>query len=235
MQRTPIILNAFHQRHCGAADADRYAAGEVAVDPYRPFIDDPRALASYAGQRYVVLRVAGDPALRYQELQAQLRAKLRDPSIMFPAVPHITLAGYKPGTDEGRLASVVATWAAAIEPLDLEVGDPVSCFPPPFQVIVLPIRRTPALFGALVEIRDAGARAGFPLATVTPPENWTFHLTLATCGRLENSAWTKAQRIAEACEAPATARSIADAAELVVFDNGAESSGGKFPLGHPAA
>lgn len=95
------------------------------MDSYRPFIDNPRALASYAGQRYVVLRVVGDPAQRYREVQAQLRAKLGDSSIMFPAVPHVTLAGYKPGTDKGGLASVVATWAATIEPLDLEVGEPV--------------------------------------------------------------------------------------------------------------
>jgi hypothetical protein len=205
------------------------------MDPYRPFIDDPQALAHYAGHRFVVLRVTGDPALRYREVQARLRAELGDPSIMFPAVPHVTLAGYKPGTDEGRLASVVATLAATIEPLDLEVGEPVSCFPPPFQVIILPVRRTQALFGALVAIRDAGARAGFPLATVTPPENWTFHLTLATCTGLESSAWTEAQRIARACEVRGTARSVVKAAELVVFDNGAESSGGRFPFGRPAA
>jgi hypothetical protein len=150
---------------------------------------------------------------------------------MFPAVPHITLAGYQPGTNEGRLAGVVATWAATIEPLDVEVGEPVSWFPPPFKVIILPVRRTQALFGALVAIRDAGAGAGFPLATVTPPEKWTFHLTLATCGRLDDSAWTEAQRIAGGCEVRDTARSVVKAAELVVFDNGTESSGGSFPLG----
>jgi hypothetical protein len=205
------------------------------MDPYCPFIDDPQALASYAGQRYVVLRVVGSPALRYREVQAQLRAKLRDPSIMFPAVPHVTLAGYKPGTNEGRLASVVATWAATIEPLDLEVGEPVSCFPPPWQVIILPIRRTQALFGALVAIRDAGARAGLLLATAMPAENWRFHLTLAGCNRLESSAWTEAQRIVEACEVRGTARSVVKAAELVVFDNGAESSGGCFLFGGAGA
>jgi 2'-5' RNA ligase len=205
------------------------------MDPYRPFIDDPQARAHYAGQRYVVLRVVGEPALRYGEVQARLRAKLRNRSIMFPAVPHITLAGYKPGTDEGRLASVVASWATTIEPLDIEVDEPVSWFPPPFQVIILPVRRTQALFGALVAIRDAGARAGFPLATVTPPESWTFHLTLATCAGLENSAWTEAQRIAGTCQVRRPARSVAKAAELVVFDNGAESSGGTFRLGRPDA
>jgi hypothetical protein len=205
------------------------------VDPYRPFIDNPRALASYAGQRYVVLRVVGDPALRYREIQAQLRVKLGDSSIMFPAVPHVTLAGYKPGTDKGILASVVATWAATIEPLHVEVGEPVACFPPPFQVIILPVRHTEALFGALVAIRDAGARAGFPLATVTPPENWRFHLTLAVCNRLESSAWTEAQRIAEACEVRGAAHSVVQAAELVVFDKGAESSGGRFALGRSPA
>jgi 2'-5' RNA ligase len=205
------------------------------MDPYRPFIDDPKALASYAGQRYVVLRVVGDPALRYREVQAQLRAKLGDLSIMFPAVPHVTLAGYQPGTDERRLASVVANWAAAIKPLELEVGEPVSCFPPPFQVIILPVRRTQALFRALVAIREAGARAGFPLATVTPPENWTFHLTLATCNRLEGSAWTEALPTAEACEVQGPARSVVKTAELVVFDNGAESLGGRFILGRSGA
>jgi hypothetical protein len=55
------------------------------MEPYRPFVDDPQALAWYAGQRYVVLRVAGDPALRYRQVQAQLRAKLKDPSAgVFP-------------------------------------------------------------------------------------------------------------------------------------------------------
>ena len=203
------------------------------MDPYRPFIDDPQALARYAGHRYVVLRVVGDPARRYREVQARLRAKLGDPSIVFPSVPHVTLAGYKPGTDEKRLASVVATWAATVEPLDLEVGEPVSWFPPPFQVIILPVRRTQSLFDALVRIRDAGARAGFPLATLTPPENWTFHLTLATCTDLESSAWIEAQRSARGCEVRGPASSVAKAAELVVFDNATESSGGSFPLGRP--
>jgi 2'-5' RNA ligase len=203
------------------------------VDPYRPFIDDPQALARYAGQRYVVLRVAGDPALCYREVQSRLRAKLGEPSIMFPAAPHVTLAGYRSGTDEARLASVVASWAATIEPLDVEVGEPVSWFPPPFQVIVLPVRHTQALFRALVAIRDAGARAGFALATVTPPENWTFHLTLASCAGLDSSAWTEAQRTAGACVVRGPVRSVVQAAELVVFDNGTESSGGSFSLGRP--
>jgi hypothetical protein len=205
------------------------------VDPYRPFIDDPQALARYAGQRYVVLRVAGDPALCYREVQAKLRAKLKDPSVMFPAVPHVTLAGYRSGTEEAHLARVVASWASTIEPLDVEVGEPVSWFPPPFQVILLPVRRTQALFNALVAIRDAGARAGFPLATVTPPENWRFHLTLATCAGLESSAWAEAQRIAETCDVRGPARSVVKAAELVVFDSGTESSGGRFSLGRPDA
>jgi 2'-5' RNA ligase len=203
------------------------------VDSYRPFIDDPQVLARYAGQRYVVLRVAGDPALCYREVQAQLRAKLRDPSIMFPAVPHVTLAGYQSGTEEVRLASVVASWAATTEPLEVEVGEPVSWFPPPFQVIVLPVRRTHALFTALVALRDAGAQAGFPLATVTPPENWTFHLTLASCTELDSSAWASAQRTARACVVRGPARSVVQAAELVVFDDGAEWSGGSFSLGRP--
>lgn len=202
-----------------------------AVEPYRPFVDDPQALARYAGQRYVVLRVVGDPELRYREVQAQLRERLQDPSIMFPAAPHLTLAGYKQGTAAGHLANVVANWAATIQPLAVEVGEPVSWFPAPFQVIILPVLHTPALFNALVAIRDAGARAGLPLATVTPPENWTFHLTLATCGRLESSAWTEAQRIARTCEVRGPTRAVVTAAELVVFDNGTESSGGSFPLG----
>jgi 2'-5' RNA ligase len=202
---------------------------------YHPFIDDPQALAQYAGHRYVVLRVIGDPALRYREVQERLRAKLGNLPVTFPAVPHVTLAGYKQVTDEARLTRMVATWAATIEPLELEVGEPVSWFPPPFQVIFLPVRRTQALFDALETIRDAGARAGFSLATVTPPDQWTFHLTLANCAGLGNSAWTQARRIAGDCAVRCTARSIVKAAELAVFDNRAETSGGSFPLGCPVA
>jgi 2'-5' RNA ligase len=201
---------------------------------YHPFITDSRALAHYSGCRYIVLRVAGEPAQRYQEVQAQLRAELSDPSIMFPAVPHVTLAGYKPGTNITDLAGVVASWAATIGPLEIEVGEPVSWFPSPFQIVVLLVRRTQALFEALVAIREAGARAGFPLATVTSPESWTFHLTLATCTKLESAAWVETQRIAAACAMRGPARWVAKAAELVVFDNGSESSGGVFPLGGAA-
>ena len=49
------------------------------------------------------------------------------------------------------------------------------------------------------------------------------------------SAWTEAQRIAGTCEVRHPARSVVKAAELVVFDNGAESSGGSFRLGRADA
>lgn len=197
---------------------------------YHRFIDDSRALAHYAGHRYVVLRVAGDPARCYREVQARLRLDLRDPAIMYPAEPHVTFAGYKPGTDTPRLATLVADWAATVAPLEIEVGEPVSWFPPPFQIVVLPVRRTQALFDALVAIRDAGSRAGLPLATVMPAENWTFHLTLATCTGLDSPAWAEVQQVAAACEVGSPARWVAQSAELVVFDRGDELSGGVFSL-----
>jgi hypothetical protein len=129
------------------------------------------------------------------------------------------------------LARVVGTWATSIEPLNIESGEPVSWFPEPFKVIILPVRRTQPLYKALVAIRDAGARAGFPLATLVPPDQWTFHLTLATCSSLKASAWTEARRIASGCEVQGPAHSVVKAAELVVFDNDTESSGGSFPFG----
>jgi hypothetical protein len=142
----------------------------------------------------------------------------------------VTFAGYKPGTDTQRLASVVRDWAATVAPLEIEVGEPVSWFPPPFQIVILPVRRTQALFDALVAIREAGHRAGFPLATVMPAENWTFHLTLATCTALDGGAWGAVQQVAAACEVGSPTRWIAQSAEVVVFERGDEFSGGSFPL-----
>jgi 2'-5' RNA ligase len=173
--------------------------------------------------------------LRYREVQAQLRAHLVDPSIVFPAEPHVTLVGYKPGTDTTALAGVVGSWAATVGPLAIEVGGPVAWFPPPFQILVMTVQRTRELFDALVAIREAGGRAGFPLATVTPPENWMFHMTIATCTALDAPAWTNAQQIAASCGVTAPVQWMARAAELVVFEDGREANGGVFALDSSAA
>jgi 2'-5' RNA ligase len=197
---------------------------------YKAFIDDPDHIAKLEGQRFVVLRVCGAVSEAFRPIQATLRAHLRGKPISYPAQPHVTLAGFSSGTEVGAVRDLVTHWARSVPPLQLAV-ERVSAFPAPFQVLIVEIRKTPALFQALVALRQEGARRQLGSVTITPPEEWRFHMSLAYCAQLTTSdSWNRAQRFGEELELSRGAQCVVESAEIVAFDAGRECSGGVVAL-----
>jgi 2'-5' RNA ligase len=121
--------------------------------PYRPFIDDREHIARLEGQRYVVLRPTGIIPDVYAQVQAVVKEKLAGLPVSYPAQPHITLAGFPKGTHLESVRQVVAEWTPTISALQVEI-ERVSFFPAPFQIVIVQVRKTAALFTALVTLRE---------------------------------------------------------------------------------
>jgi len=199
------------------------------MNSYKPFIDDPSTLAKLAGQRFVVLRPSGPLPSAFRRLQHTIKQQLQGMPAAFPAEPHVTLAGYAVGTELDELSDIVTAWARTIAPLQLAVVR-ISAFPAPFQILIVQLRKTPELLHALSHLRDSAALRGLEVITVMPAAQWIFHLTLANCADLSGELWEKARAFAEGLEVPAGIASTVHEAEIVVFDEGIERSGGVVPF-----
>jgi 2'-5' RNA ligase len=197
---------------------------------YKPFIEDPEHLARLEGQRFVVLRAVGAVAEAFRPIQNALRDHLRGKPISYPAQPHVTLAGFSAGTEITAVHDLVTHWAQSVPPLQLAV-ERVSAFPAPFQVLIVEIRRTPALYQALVTLRQEGHRRNLDSVGLTPPEQWTFHMSLAYCDQLPTpDSWDRARRFGEELELNRDAQCVVESAEIVAFDAGHEYSAGLVAL-----
>jgi 2'-5' RNA ligase len=200
---------------------------------YKPFIDDPEHLVTLAGQRFVVLRPVGAVVDAYRRVQASLKSHLDGAPVSFPAEPHVTLAGFAAGTTVDSVRDLVTDWAQSVAPLDLAVAR-VSAFPPLFRVLIVEIMKTPALFHALASLREEGARRLLGNVTITPPEQWIFHMSLAYCGKLAtDTAWEAARLFGESPAIGSGAQCTVDSAEIVAFDDGREHPGGIVALPAP--
>lgn len=200
------------------------------IRPYEPLLDNPKLTANLQGQRFVVLRASRRLKEVYCELRARLREGLEGLPVTYPACPHVTLAGFAAGTPIGELQSLVASWAAGVPPLGLEL-EGLSVFPSPFQVVILEVRNTPPLVAAMARLRAASDRAGFAEATATPVDEWRFHISLAYCPELTEAQWRDVQDFVGTLPPPHGAEEVATA-ELVSFEDG-ECSGGAFALEAP--
>lgn len=204
------------------------------MTPYRPFINDPEHIGRLEGQRYVVLRPCGIISDVYAQVQTVFKEKLAGLPVSHPAQPHITLAGFPKGTPLESVRELVAQWAPTISPLQVEI-ERVSFFPTPFQIVIAQVRKTTALFNALVTLRDWAKRRDLHDLMTTPPADWTFHMSVAYCALLSPSAWADVTRFIETMDGPA-AQCVVTEVEIVAFDSGHEYSGGTFDLsGHRAA
>lgn len=197
---------------------------------YRPFIDDLADVAPLDGQRHVVLRPAGAVRDAYSEVQGQVKERLRDLDVSYPAHPHVTLANLA-GAPVEAVRALVAGWAPTVPPLVLDI-ERVSAFPTPFRIVIIRVRKTPKLVHALSSLRARAQQRGIAdLATIAPAD-WVFHLSLTYCSKLSATAWAEVEQWIETVPVQ-PARSVVSEAEVVAFDTGRESSGGVFTLAKP--
>lgn len=200
----------------------------LATEHDRPFIEDIDHLALLDGQRYVVLRVTGAVAAGYEKLRASLNERSREIPLSHPARPHVTLAGVAAGTPVEDLLGLVREWAAVVPPLRMESAR-VRVFPRPAQVVVLEIRKTPALHHAMRSLRRSIREHGLVDLARVPPSDRVFHASLCYCSALDEAAWNEIARWApELSVLPAS--TIAVEAEVIVYERRTERCAGRIRL-----
>jgi 2'-5' RNA ligase len=206
---------------------------EDIVSSYRPFIDDPRDVARFEGQRFVVLRAIGAVQDLHGHVRSLLEAHLPPGETSGPTEGHVTLAGFPKGTALEPIRDVVAQWAQSVAPLRLEIEKP-SYFPAPFQVAMLQIRKTPELVAALTSLRTRARARGLGDDGTVPPSEWVFHMSLAYCSSLSSAAWAALTHVVDGLPVHPAECLVSDA-EIVAFDGGREYSGGIVELSGSAA
>ena len=83
---------------------------------------------------------------------------------------------------------MLATWARQQGPIELQV-DRIDGFPPPFQVLIARLERTPSLVNAYASLTAALDATGFHRIGELPLAEWVFHLSLLYCNSLSEDAW----------------------------------------------
>lgn len=195
------------------------------------FIRDPGHLATLEAQRYVVLRPSPDLCHVLADVQASVRVRIGGFPAWYPALAHVTLAGFPAGTSLEAVQDLVTDWAATVPPLQLEV-ERVGVFPAPFQVVFVQVRKTRELFNAFVSLRRRANDRGLPEGSETSPEreaDWVFHMTVAHCPTMSAEAFGEVAHFIDGLRVPA-ATGVVHAAEIVAVDDGREHSGGVFAL-----
>lgn len=195
---------------------------------YQPFLDDRAHIDALEGQRFVVLRMGGPAADEFVRLRERLRAHLPGADVSFPAQPHVTLAGFTAGAPLAAVQEIVNVWSRTVPPLGIEL-EHIAVFPPPFQIVALQVRRTPALFDAMADLRRRGVEGGLTLSTKVPVEQWVFHVSLVYGAALGVEAWNALEAFTRDLHVTAE-RDVSVDAEIVAFDGGVECSGGVHRL-----
>ena len=186
------------------------------------FMTDQAHLSALAGQKYVVLRVGADVERVFRDTQRLLQERLAGQPVGYPNTGHVTLRGFPRGTNYDRLAAVLDVWSRETPPLAIET-ERLTHFGPPHQAVILRVRKTEDLVRAYSRLAELADRAGLPAVAESgrPVEEWVFHVSVAYCKDLPELEWARVvQLVASSSVSPA--RSIADDAELVCFDDEGE-------------
>jgi len=200
---------------------------------YEPFIDDPDHIRELDGQRFVVLRPGPVVSDCHRHVQDVLRQHLSGYSVSYPARAHVTLAGFAAGTPLELVQQLVSGWTREVRSLRIEVHG-VTSFPPPFQIAIVHVTKTPALFAALQGLRRTAEQRGLTISTVTRADEWVFHMSLAYCSKLGATQWRELARLIETLQVP-SASCLCETVEIVAFDRGEEYSGGVHSLSREAS
>jgi 2'-5' RNA ligase len=181
----------------------------------------------------VVLRPTEAVPDVHAHLRSLVKAQLPQGEVSYPAQPHVTLSGFPRGTQLESVREVVAEWAPSVAPLLLEV-ERASCFPSPFQIVILQIRRTTELFEALASLRTRATQRELGDVLGVPPADWIFHMSVAYCSSLDSSSWAALAQFVKDVSVQAAQCVVAEV-EIVAFDKGQEYSGGTFELSASAS
>ena len=195
---------------------------------YSPFIDDPNDIARLVGQRFVVLPATGAVPDVHSHVRSLIKEQLGPADVSYPARAHVTLTGFPKGTELELVRDLVAQWAPSVPSLRLEV-EKAGYFPAPFQIVILQIRKTTALFEALASLRARATQRELGDAGMVPAADWIFHMSVAYCSSLSSPAWAAVTQFVDGLSVQA-ARCDVGEVEIVAFDNGQEYSGGIFEL-----
>lgn len=185
----------------------------------QPFMTGPTLLDSLNGQQYLVLRPTGDVAMFYAAEQAQLRDSLPE-SISYPHTGHVTLRGFYEPERVHELRDLLAKWAGESPLIELTL-DGVDGFPPPFQILIARLARTPSLIEAYSSLTSLLDATDFHRIGELPLDDWIFHLSLIYAGTLEEAEWTAAH---ESTKRSAAAAEVCGSAEFVWYEDGMEHS-----------
>jgi hypothetical protein len=192
--------------------------------PYEPFIDDPRDVARFQGQRYVVLRPFGRVVEEFERVKNVIAERFQGLPISHVARPHVTLAGFPAGTSLDSVRSTVASWAPSVRPLTIRLVGP-SFFP--FRIAIVQVGKTPELADALRGLRLRALNEGPRCFAVVPVEEWVFHLSISYCHALSQGEWEKVTDFLGTLST-SQAECTVEEAEVVAFDDGREYSGGVY-------
>ncbi|WP_258067643.1 2'-5' RNA ligase family protein [Rathayibacter sp. AY1G9] len=185
----------------------------------RPFMTDPELLKSLRGQQYLVLRPVADVATFYDEEQAALQQRLPD-GLSWPNTGHVTLRGFYEPDRVTLLCDALAAWAENQSPIDLQVVA-VDGFPPPFQVLLARLERTPSLVTAYANLTGVLDPTDLYRIGELPLEEWVFHLSLIYARSLDEQQWQTAHAQTRRDLSPSPAELIT-CAEFVWYDEDGE-------------
>lgn len=195
-----------------------------------PFISDPGHLGALEGQRYIVLRPSGAVVEGFDELRSSLHWLIDGDAVSSPSFPHVTFIGFPSGTSLDDVQDLAARWAEQTPPLPIQV-EGTSTFPPPFQTVIVQVRKAPSLSTALRAIRQLSADTGLPQWPERRPsvEDWIFHMSVAYYSKLPTHEWEVV--VDEASKLPfVSASCLATEAQVVAYDGYEERPGGTFPF-----
>lgn len=185
----------------------------------RPFMTDPEQLESLRGQQYLVLRPAVDVAAFYDEERSALQERLPD-GLSWPNAGHVTLRGFYEPNRVILLRDALAAWAENQSRIELHVVA-VDGFPPPFQVLLAQLERTPSLVTAYANLTSLLDLTDLYRIGELPLEEWVFHLSLIYARSLDEQQWQAAYAHNRRTVSPGPAELINNA-EFVWYDDDGE-------------
>jgi len=185
----------------------------------RAFMTDPELLASLEGQQYLVLRPAGPVGEFYEAEQTSLKTRL-PAAIARPHTGHVTLRGFYEPLRVQELINAVRAWARQQPPIEVRV-DAVDGFPPPFQILIARLHRTPSLVDAYGTLTSTLNATDLQRIGELPLDRWTFHMSLAYCNALSADDWQQihVDNSRDLVERPSE---LLTEAEFVWYQNGSE-------------
>ena len=91
------------------------------------------------------------------------------------------------------------------------------------------VLKTAELLDALSGLRLEASQRRLTIDTAIPLQDWIFHMSVAYCSDLGNSAWNDVMKLSKELEIPPASCHVNEI-EVVAFDNLRESLGGAYAL-----